>query len=337
MAQQAPILNAAVIHAAAPVVYQEAMGITGVTLPADPIQLQPTYAGALAAFEALPQVRVLFDNGAGRLRRRATRSPASSSRGRASRSRAPRARSWYMGPGGTLADSQPAQAGSDAFTWNAHARPLTDFTGDTAAGTGGLWTATPSVPVGSAACGQRRLVRHQPAQRQHDGDRRRRRARLGALLHAQRRPSGHDQRGPARRQGDVRAERLAASQRAQARRPPKSTPLEPVLSLRSVRRVADAGGSVRGGRRSRSTTRDTRTGPARASGSRSPRRTATSRSGRSARRNPSGTASVAIARPSRCRRASCCPVVPGVSVPTALPPCPGLRDEPCRDYQPLAN
>ncbi len=26
------------------------------------------------------------------------------------------------------------------------------------------------------------------------------------------------------------------------------------------------------------------------------------------------------------------PVVPGVSVPTGLPPCPGLRGEPCRGY-----
>jgi predicted acyl esterase len=31
------------------------------------------------------------------------------------------------------------------------------------------------------------------------------------------------------------------------------------------------------------------------------------------------------------------PVVAGVPVPTALPPCPGLRGEPCRDYKPLAN
>jgi hypothetical protein len=30
-------------------------------------------------------------------------------------------------------------------------------------------------------------------------------------------------------------------------------------------------------------------------------------------------------------------VVPGVSVPTGLPPCPGLRGEPCRGYQALAN
>ena len=53
VAKQAPITNSAVIRAAAPVIYQEAMGISGVTLPPDPIQQQPTYEGALAAFEQL--------------------------------------------------------------------------------------------------------------------------------------------------------------------------------------------------------------------------------------------------------------------------------------------
>ena len=31
------------------------------------------------------------------------------------------------------------------------------------------------------------------------------------------------------------------------------------------------------------------------------------------------------------------PVVPGVSVPTALPACPSLRNEPCRPYQAIVN
>jgi hypothetical protein len=30
-------------------------------------------------------------------------------------------------------------------------------------------------------------------------------------------------------------------------------------------------------------------------------------------------------------------VVPGVAVPTGLPPCPGLRGEPCRAYAPLRD
>jgi hypothetical protein len=66
VAHQAPIVNQAITRAAAPVIYQSAMGVNdAVTLPADPIQLQPTYQSALSAFEALPQIRVLFDNGAG--------------------------------------------------------------------------------------------------------------------------------------------------------------------------------------------------------------------------------------------------------------------------------
>ena len=31
------------------------------------------------------------------------------------------------------------------------------------------------------------------------------------------------------------------------------------------------------------------------------------------------------------------PVIPGVSTSTGLPPCPGVRGEPCRDYQPFDN
>ena len=56
MAHQAPIVNAAVVHAAAPVVYQEAMGLPKtdlVTLPSDPIQEKPTYESALAAFDCV--------------------------------------------------------------------------------------------------------------------------------------------------------------------------------------------------------------------------------------------------------------------------------------------
>ncbi len=31
------------------------------------------------------------------------------------------------------------------------------------------------------------------------------------------------------------------------------------------------------------------------------------------------------------------PIVPGVSVPTGLPACPSLRNEPCRAYQAFVN
>ncbi len=68
VAHQAPINNRAILDALAPIVYQSALGLPPgdhATLPPDPIQEQPTYAKALAAFTALPEVRVLFDNGAG--------------------------------------------------------------------------------------------------------------------------------------------------------------------------------------------------------------------------------------------------------------------------------
>jgi hypothetical protein len=45
-------------------------------------------------------------------------------------------------------------------------------------------------------------------------------------------------------------------------------------------------------------------------------------------------ATIDIARSSDMPSRLLLPVVPGVDVPPALPPCPGLRGEPCRDYQP---
>ena len=54
------------VRDAAPVILKALMGVEGVGLPDDdPIQAQPSYEAALAAFEALPSVRILFDNGAG--------------------------------------------------------------------------------------------------------------------------------------------------------------------------------------------------------------------------------------------------------------------------------
>ena len=154
VAREAPINNAAIVKAAGPVVYQAAMGISGVTMPRDPIQEEPTYESALAAFEKLPPVRILFDNGAGGS---SPGQPLPAFEQSFSKFPIPgtTARSWYLGAGGALTDSIPARPGANSFTWNAKARPLTNFTGDTAAGEGGLWTATPPYkwqqpPAGSA-------------------------------------------------------------------------------------------------------------------------------------------------------------------------------------------
>jgi predicted acyl esterase len=334
VAKRPPILGSAVMHAAAPLIYQEAMGIPGVTLPLDPVQLLPTYGLALAAFENLKPVRVLFDSGAGGI------SPGQPYPGfEKSFSEFPvpgtQAKAWYLSPGGSLGGSPPTGSHADEFTWNAHALPRTDFSGDTAAGSGGLWTATPKYeweesPPGSAAS---YLTAPLTANTTVIG--------AGAVnvwvrsstpnvdLQAtisEVRPDGKE---TFVQNGWVRGnERKLDSE--------KSTPLEPVLSLREsdvsplpagsfvpvTMPLYYEGHAYRAGSRIRVTiAAPNGTQPIWAFD----------------QTEPAGTAQVAIAYGTETPSNLLLPVVPGVSVPTGLPPCPGLRGEPCRDYQAFAN
>ncbi|HEX8120496.1 MAG TPA: CocE/NonD family hydrolase [Solirubrobacteraceae bacterium] len=333
VAHQAPASNQAAIRAAAPLIYEEAMGISGVTLPPDPIQQQPSYEAALAAFEQLPSIRVLFDSGAGSepghpvpgFERSFASFPIPGTT----------PRSWFLADGGSLSDARPTRRGTDGFTWNAKARPLTNFTGDTAAGEGGLWTATPPYkwtqsPPGSAASyvseplaenmtvigagAVRAWVRSSA-----------RNVDLQATI-SEVRPDG--------KETFVQGGWVRANERKLDKR--KSTPLEPVLSLRK---------------------RDVRAMPRRRfvkvtiplyyeghvyrAGSRI-RVTISAPNGDQPiwsfdETQPAGTARVAIRHSKRMPSRLLLPVVPGVEVPTGLPPCPGLRGQPCRDYQPYAN
>jgi hypothetical protein len=52
---------------------------------------------------------------------------------------------------------------------------------------------------------------------------------------------------------------------------------------------------------------------------------------------PGATSTVSIAYSPQMPSSIVLPVVPGVVVPTGLPPCPSLRNEPCRSYTPLVN
>ena len=125
VAQQAPITNSAAIHAAAPVIYQEAMGITGVTLPPDPIQLQPTYAGALAAFEQLPA-----DPRPVRQRRRRPQPGQPQPGFEQSFASFPipgtTARSWYLGERAARSRDDPPAAGGGGRVHVERPRPAAD-------------------------------------------------------------------------------------------------------------------------------------------------------------------------------------------------------------------
>jgi uncharacterized protein len=304
------------------------MGVDGVTLPDDPIQAQPTFEAARAAFEALPPVRILFDNGAGGapglpyagFERSFDRFPPAGTS----------ARSWYLAAGGALADAAPAADGTDTFTWSRTARPPTNFSGNTSGGPNGLWTATPPYVWSQSPAGT--ALSYVTAPLAADTT-----VLGGGALEAWIRSTTRDVDLQAT-VSEVRPDGLetfvqsgwlrASLRKLDARR---STPLAPVLSLRRKDearlpkgRFAKVtvplyyqGHVYRAGSRLRVTLAAPRGDqPVWRFGELRPRR---------------GGASVFVsrsrARPSRLLL----PVVAGAA-PTGLPPCPGLRGEPCRAY-----
>jgi predicted acyl esterase len=333
VAKRAPILGSAAIQAAAPLIYEEAMGIQGVTLPPDPVQLQPTYELALAAYEELKPIQVLFDNGGGRSAGQPY--PAFEEGFDEFPIPGTEARAWYLSPQGGLGEEPPAGLHADGFSWDGNALPATDFSGDTGSGEGGLWTATPEYewmqyPPGSA-------VSYLSAPLPDDA------TVIGAgavnvwvrssapsvdlqATVSEVRPDGKE---TFVQNGWVRGG-------AHKLDPEKSTPLEPVLSLREsdfsplpANRFVEVtiplyyeGHAYRAGSRLRVTIA-------------APNGTQPIWS--FAQTQPEGGAEVAIAYGKDMPSGLLLPIVPGVEVSSDLPPCPGLRGQPCREYQPFAN
>ena len=347
VAHQAPAVNVATSRAAAPVIYQAAMGVPQsdvITLPPDPVQLMPTYDTALAAFNQLPHVRVLFDNGAGQSPTM-TASAGDPYAGFAHDFSAlpvpgTLARTWYLAPGGALAPHAPTVAGSNSFNADANALPPTDFGSNT--GTGGLWgnasqwqwnwqqnpsgTAVSYVTAPFAASrtvignGSVNLWVRSSAP---DVD-------LLATI-SEVRPDGNE---TFVQSGWMRASerKLSTDSNNMFKRP--STTLEPVPTFTA----ADAS-PMPAGQFVKVTVPLYYQGHAYRAGSRI----------RVTISAPNGTqpiwsfsqaisgANVAIAFSPTMPSSLVLPVVPGVSVPTPLPACPSLRNEPCRHYQPMVN
>ncbi len=328
--QQLPDLSPS-LRSLAPLLYQTAMGIGGITFPADPIENEPDYASALAAFEATAPVRILFDNGAG------ASTPGAPVDGfEQSFSRFPlpgtAAKAWYLGPGGVLQSAAPGSGGTDVFNWSGKARPLTDFTGNT--GPGGLWGTTPSYhwtqnPAGTAVSYVTTPLTENLVV-------------VGAgALHVWIEASTPDvdlqvtvsEVRPDGNETFVQSGWLDASERKLS---PESTLLEPLLTERKadVRPLPRGrftevvvplyyeGHVYRAGSRIRITIS--------APGGDQP-------TWAFSKLTPTGRATVKLAHSPTMPSQLILPVVPGVAVPTGLPPCPGLRGEPCRRYVPLTN
>ncbi len=349
VANQAPIVNQAAVRAAAPVVYQAAMGLPQtdvVTLPVDPIQAQPTYDLALNAFEQQPEVRVLFDNGAG-AGPTATASPGDPYPGfEQSFSSWPipgtTAQTWYLGDKGKLSEHLGNKSGINEFTANANALPLTDYGSNT--GGGGLWGNASqwdwhwqSNPAGSAVSYVSAPLASDTAvvgagavylwvrSSTPDVD-------LQATI-SEVRPDGNE---TFVQNGYMRAsERKLSTDSSNLFKEP-STLLDPIPTfLQADASLMPSGSFVQVAiplyyqghvYRAGSRLRLTIAAPNGAQPVWSFGQTV-----------PSGTATVDIAYSALQPSTLVLPVIPGLQAPTPLPPCPSLRNEPCRPYTALAN
>jgi predicted acyl esterase len=348
---QAPALTPglAETQAAAPLIYKEAFGTSDAqndTFPSDPIQHIPNYQQALKAFEKVPEVTVYFDNGAGK-------SPNGQSKPGDpypgfihgfSRFPIPgtKARFWYLEPGGKLGASPPNHKGVDWYRSNAKALPLNDYKGNT--GGGGLWgNATQwtwnwkqnphgtAVSYVSAPLKKNTVVIGAGAihvwvkSSTPDVD-------LQATI-TEVRPDGKE---TFVQDGWIRANERKLDPSPTNILKQKSTLLEPVPSMKSsaVRPMPKGkfvevviplyyeGHAYRKGSRIRVIiAAPNGEQPIWSFG----------------QTEPKGTAKVSIAFSKGMPSSVVLPVVPGVKVPTGLPPCPSLRNEPCRTYKPFKD
>jgi predicted acyl esterase len=313
-------------------IYQLAMGITGVTIPDDPIQSEPDLAAAKVAFEKLKQVRILFDNGAG------SATPGQPYAGfERSFSRFPlpgtKARSWYLASGGHLSDHKPSKGGAEKFKWDRDARPATDFSGNT--GAGGLWAETPNYtwlqnPAGKALSYLTPKLKSNTTVVGAGALQAWIRARVNdvdlQVTVSEVRPDG--------KEVFVQNGWLKTIARKLDRK--KSTLLEPVLSLRK-----SAIKPLPKNRFTKVTVPLYYQGHVYRKDSRI-RITIAAPDGDQpvwefGEALPSATTTVALAHSPKMPSRLLLPAIPGVKVPTGLPYCPGLRGEPCRDYVKYTN
>jgi predicted acyl esterase len=328
VARRNPALYSPVLQAGGPAFYEVAMGVSGVTMPPDPVQQQPTYEAALAEFEKLDPIQIDFDNGAGRepgqpyagFNRSFPKFPVPGTEGR----------TWRFSDGGKLSEAR-GKGRPDSFKWNPKARPLDNLEGDTGAGEGGVWTDSPAYnwlepPNGTAVSyltepldedtivAGSGFVKAWVRSSKPNVD-------LQATI-TEVRPDG--------KETFVQGGWLRGEMRKLDRK--KSTPLAPVLSLRE-RHVRP----LPRGRFVKVTIPLYYQGHAYRAGSRI-RVIITAPNGDQpiwafAKAEPKGKAKVSIAHDKRRPSNLTLPVLPDSEIPTELPPCPGLRGQPCRDYE----
>ncbi|HUC04075.1 MAG TPA: CocE/NonD family hydrolase [Acidimicrobiales bacterium] len=349
VAHRAPIVNSAVIHAVAPVIYQAAMGLPTtdlVTLPVDPIQLIPTYPAALAAFEGQPEVRVLFDNGAGvsPLGTKIAGNPYPGFEQSFSTFPVPaQAQTWYLGADGTLTPAPSASSDVDWYLSNPDALPLTDYKSSNTGG-GGLWGDASQWQWNWEQSPQGTAVSYLTAPLTQDT------TVIGAgsvtlwvrsstpdvdlqATISEVRPDGNE---TFVQNGWLRASERALSSSSDNMFDQPSTLLAPIPTF-----TASDAAPLPPGRFTKVVIPLYYEGHVYRAGSRI-RVTIAAPNGTQpvwsfSDTVPGGASFVAVAHSTSMPSSLTLPVVPGVHVPTALPPCQSLRNEPCRPYQAMVN
>jgi predicted acyl esterase len=351
VANDPPSAHAVPSQAASSVIYQEAMGLPEdevTPMPPDPIQALP-YQQAKEAFEALPSVRVLFDNGAGEKPGRQQSHPGdpyAAFEKSFAKWPPPRtnARRWFFRSDGKLGRQEAARRNVDQFSADPAALSLTNYGQNT--GGGGLWGHASQWdwqwkqnPSGTALSYVTRRLRNDKTvvgagavyawikASARDVD-------LQATI-TEVRPDGKE---TFVQNGYLRASmrKLSYDQNNIMHR--GSTLLEPMPSMlasdvnplprdRFVRVAIPLyyqGHAYRKGSRIRVVIA-------------APNGQQPIWSFSHSRPQIGDTTQVKVLFSPRKRSFLALPIVRGVEVPNAYPPCPGLRNQPCRTYKPLEN
>lgn len=147
--------NLKTLQAISTAIYQTILGIDGVHVRHDRFAGQTGYAKALATFERDPRVRILFEEGAGSTP--GLPFPTFEAGFDQWPPKQTRATSWYLQPGGKLTSTKPtvvdgASGSADSWIWDPKARPRRTFEGSTKA----VWVPLPKyqwvpLPAGKAA------------------------------------------------------------------------------------------------------------------------------------------------------------------------------------------
>jgi predicted acyl esterase len=322
---QTPALAPVVINAIGSMIFTT----PNLTLPPDRFTNAASYEDALAQYEAEPQLRVLFESGAGGA---SPGQPYEAFEHSFASWPVPSivATRWYFGDGGTLTSDTPTGDGADSFIYDPSRDQVTTYTGNS----DGIWAALPAwdwepLPDGKALAYATAPLAQDTVmigsgsvdlwlKATQDVD-------LQVTL-SEIRPDGQEVYVQT---GWLRASRrkLDDSQSTELRPVPTGAlaDVQPVPSdhydLTRVELFPFAY-AFRAGSRLRISVE--------APGGDRPLWQFMAQAA-------NGTATVDISHSVAAPSSIVLPVVPGVDVPTPLPPCPGLRGEPCRNYVELTN